>query len=60
VDWIARVSQLIKDTEPSLRILHTRAPIPALMPLTDIWEVHTDLWSAVARRPASLEAKATG
>jgi hypothetical protein len=45
VDWIARVSQLIKDTEPSLRILHTRAPVPALMPLTNIWEVHTDLWA---------------
>ena len=44
VDWIARVSKLIKDTAPSLRILHTRAPIPALMPLTDIWETHTDLW----------------
>lgn len=44
VDWIARVSKLIKDTAPSLRILHTRAPIPALMSLTDIWETHTDLW----------------
>jgi len=44
VTWIARVSKLIKDTSPSLRILHTRSPIPVLMPLTDIWEVHTDLW----------------
>lgn len=44
VDWIARVSKLIKDTAPSLRILNTRSPIPALIPLTDIWSAHTDLW----------------
>ncbi|MCX6901584.1 MAG: DUF4091 domain-containing protein [Verrucomicrobia bacterium] len=44
VDWIARVSKLIKENAPSLRILNTRSPVPALIPLTDIWSAHTDLW----------------
>jgi len=44
VDWITRVSKLIKETAPSLRILNTRSPVPALIPLTDIWSAHTDLW----------------
>jgi hypothetical protein len=44
VDWIVRVSKLIKEAAPNLRIMQTRCPIPALMGCTDIWHAHTDLW----------------
>ncbi|MBM3890456.1 MAG: DUF4091 domain-containing protein, partial [Verrucomicrobia bacterium] len=44
LDWVVRVAKLIKETAPDLRIMQTRSPVPALIPATDIWHAHTDLW----------------
>jgi len=44
VEWILRVSRLIKGVNPKVRIFHTRAPIPELIPWADVWMVNTALW----------------
>jgi hypothetical protein len=44
LDWIVRVSKLIKEAAPNLRIMETRSPVPELIGCTDIWHAHTDLW----------------
>jgi hypothetical protein len=54
LDWVVRTSKLIKETAPNLRIMQTRAPVPSLIPVTDIWHVHTDLWGP--RYSAHIEA----
>ena len=44
LDWVVRTSKLIKETAPNLRVMQTRSPVPALIPVCDIWSAHTDLW----------------
>ena len=44
LNWTAKMSKLIKEASPALRIFHTTAPVPALTPCTDVWEINAELW----------------